>query len=330
MTSSQQLLSSSLSQSGLDTQVFNPARNNSHKKYHQCAFCKIHGVDIGITGHKSYCIYREGCLCKGCNFIRRRQEISKLQARLRRQKDMDAELVAIATGTIEPPSQDADPLKRFPMCFKCWVHDSIRVRIKSHRNVCPYAWCGCANCSLNSDRRRCRRELRELVSNNSDKINATTSLRQIGSMASAPHPPSFTMQAPVNLSHGVHQQDGPKWANSEMMPSASTYTFSSIARTGSSSMLNSNIQHGYASSSSINDGDADFEGGSCQIPGFQVPNSVKSVSSQICLDMPFLSPVPLEVVRDSRNNTQSADSFQHYPTLQGQPQIQTQVKDSAE
>ncbi|XP_025111753.1 uncharacterized protein LOC112574729 isoform X2 [Pomacea canaliculata] len=366
MTSSQQLLSSSLSQSGLDTLVFNPARNNSHRKYRQCSFCKIHGFAISVKGHKSYCRFREGCMCKGCNLIRCNQEISKNQVRLRRQKDMEAELLPVATSTMEPSSQDADPVKRIPMCFKCWVHDSVRVRLKGHRNVCPYARCGCANCSLNSDRKRFSRELRELVSNDSDKIkqqrksntvilphldnplnnfcngkqcvwhnttapsyNATTSLRQIGAMASTPHALSFTMQAPVNLSQGVHQQEVPKWANSEMMPSASTYTFSAIARTGNGSMLNSNIQHGYASSSSTNNGGVGFEGlSSCQIPGwFQVPNSVKPVSLQTSLDMPFLSPVTLDIVRDSRNNTRSAGSFQHYSTLQGQPQIQTQVKD---
>ncbi|KAK7507267.1 hypothetical protein BaRGS_00001202 [Batillaria attramentaria] len=138
-------------------------KSKSSRRQRQCSFCKIHGFLVSVKGHKTFCQFRERCQCAGCHLIRCNQEVSKSQVRLRRQKDIEAEFVTMATSTVDFGAGSLDSIKRNPMCFKCWVHDSVRVRLKGHRNICPYVRCACANCTLNSDRRRLTRELRQLV-----------------------------------------------------------------------------------------------------------------------------------------------------------------------
>ncbi|KAK7112460.1 uncharacterized protein [Littorina saxatilis] len=146
------------------------ARSKGKKQRH-CSFCKLHGYLVNVKGHKPFCQFREKCTCKGCVLIRCNQQVSKSQVRLRRQKDMEVDMAQMTTcpAPLDAHFDVSDSFKKSPMCFKCWVHDSVRVRLKGHRNVCPYARCSCPNCVLNADRKRLTRELRQLGGGVRDK-----------------------------------------------------------------------------------------------------------------------------------------------------------------
>ncbi|KAL8561784.1 hypothetical protein ACOMHN_010718 [Nucella lapillus] len=131
------------------------------KRQRRCAFCRIHGFPVSLKGHKALCQFRERCMCTGCTLIRCNQRVSKNQVKLRRLKNFEADLdEGLTPGASGLPS--SEPSKKSPMCFKCWIHDSVRVRLKGHRTLCPYARCACSNCALNADRKWLTRQLRQL------------------------------------------------------------------------------------------------------------------------------------------------------------------------
>ena len=56
-------------------------------------------------------------MCKGCTLIRCNQKVSKSQVRLRRQKDMEVDLVRMAAGSVEH-HQDMRGALSFLFCIR--------------------------------------------------------------------------------------------------------------------------------------------------------------------------------------------------------------------
>ena len=71
-------------------------------------FCNTEYLTVSVcsvAGHKAFCQFREKCMCKGCALIRLSQQVSKSQVRLRRQKDMEVDMVQLSPSQVEEHQQ---------------------------------------------------------------------------------------------------------------------------------------------------------------------------------------------------------------------------------